>query len=320
MAASEAASDQNNRRAEKAELARHITTDETVAFMTALIAFLDQARADRLHEAAPAQPLPADSPSTPAHPPDPAPADMAPSERQSIDGDRHATVDAPSLHDVAPAPHVDPAIGSPPVDTGGGAEATAAPQSHVTAQAAPGQHADAGGAAQASDHLGSTGGETAHADAAVSSSLDPAGLVQQLGHTITNLVDTSLAAVSHALDGLSTTVTQLTSTVTGTVGQLADNVSGLVGGLLHADAGAADHAPTANLVDALVTDIVSSPLAPAHDAAPVHEVGIAGLDTAGAVPMPALPPLALHLGFLGQPSDGHDLHDGAFSALGVHHF
>jgi len=39
------------------------------------------------------------------------------------------------------------------------------------------------------------------------------------------------------------------------------------------------------------------------------------------VPMAALPPMALHLGFLGQPAgDGHDMHDGAFSALGVHHF
>ena len=40
-----------------------------------------------------------------------------------------------------------------------------------------------------------------------------------------------------------------------------------------------------------------------------------------AVPLPfvQLPPL--QLGFLGQPTaDGHDVHDGAFSALGAHHF
>ncbi|WP_407192424.1 hypothetical protein [Bradyrhizobium sp. STM 3566] len=65
---------------------------------------------------------------------------------------------------------------------------------------------------------------------------------------------------------------------------------------------------------------MSRPLASQHDSAATHDVGIAGLDTAGAVPMAALPSLTLHLGFFGQPSDGHDLHDGAFSALGVHHF
>ena len=65
---------------------------------------------------------------------------------------------------------------------------------------------------------------------------------------------------------------------------------------------------------------MSTPIATPHDAATTHAIDIGGLDTAGAVPMAALPPLTLHLGFLGQPSDGHDLHDGAFSALGVHHF
>jgi hypothetical protein len=39
------------------------------------------------------------------------------------------------------------------------------------------------------------------------------------------------------------------------------------------------------------------------------------------VPTALLHPLPLQLGFLGQPTTGgHDSHDGAFSALGVHHF
>jgi hypothetical protein len=46
------------------------------------------------------------------------------------------------------------------------------------------------------------------------------------------------------------------------------------------------------------------------------------LDTASVVPTaPIMSPAPPHLGFLGQPtSDSHDVHDGAFSALGVHHF
>jgi hypothetical protein len=136
----------------------------------------------------------------------------------------------------------------------------------------------------------------AHAGTTPSAAIEPT-LLQELGGTITDLVASSLAAVSHTLDSLTTTVTQLTSTVTGTVGQLTDGVTGL----LHS-----------------VTD---TGLAAPHDDTVAHTVGIAGLDTAGAVPTAALPPLSLHLGFLGQPtSDGHDMHDGAFSALGVHHF
>jgi len=45
-----------------------------------------------------------------------------------------------------------------------------------------------------------------------------------------------------------------------------------------------------------------------------HDIPL--LDTAGAIPTSPL-----QLGFLGQPTtDGHEPHDGAFSALGVHHF
>ncbi|WGD49074.1 hypothetical protein QA641_25920 [Bradyrhizobium sp. CB1650] len=317
-----AESEQNNRRAEKAELARHITTDETVAFMTALIAFLDEAHAGRLHDAIAAQPPPTDSHSTPIHPADPAPAEAAPSERQPASGDQHASATEPASHDVAPVPHADATIGSGASDTGGGAVAATAMQGHVFAPVAAEGHADAASVSQASDHVVSTGNASTHADATVSSGIEPVGSLHQLGDTITNLVDTSLAAVSHTLDSLSTTVTQLTSSVTGTIGQLADNVTGLVGGLLHSVGGGADHAPATDLVNALVTDIVSSPLATPHDGAASHDVvDIAGLDTSGAVPMAALPPLTLHLGFLGQPtSEGHDVHDGAFSALGVHHF
>lgn len=315
------ASKQNNRRAEKAELARHITTDETVAFMTALIAFLDEAHAGRLHDAIAAQPLPTDSHSTPEHPTEPAPAEMAPSEQQPASGDQHADATDPASHDVAPVLHTDATMGSGASDARGGADVAVGTQGHDSAPVAAESHADATSVPHASDHAVSAGDASTHADAAISTAIDPATSLHQLGDTITNLVDTSLAAVSHTLDSLSTTVTELTSTVTGTVGQLVDGVTGIVGGLLHSVGGGADHAPATDLVSALVTDIVSSPLATAHDGAATHDVDIGGLDTAGAVPMAALPPLTPHLGFLGQPtSEGHDVHDGAFSALGVHHF
>jgi hypothetical protein len=43
-------------------------------------------------------------------------------------------------------------------------------------------------------------------------------------------------------------------------------------------------------------------------------------DTGGIVPI-GFDHVPLQLGFLGQPhSDGHDTHDGAFSALGLHGF
>jgi hypothetical protein len=42
------------------------------------------------------------------------------------------------------------------------------------------------------------------------------------------------------------------------------------------------------------------------------------LDTGGIIPV-SLDHAPLHLGFLGQPhAEGHDPHDGAFSALGIH--
>ncbi|MCK1710135.1 MULTISPECIES: hypothetical protein [unclassified Bradyrhizobium] len=316
-----AASEQNNRRAERAELSRHITTDETVAFMTALIAFLDEAHAARNHGAIDTPPPPMDSLATPAHAADPAPTEALPSEQQPASSDQHTDATAPSPHDVTPVLHADASAGSGILGTGGNADPTTVAPDHVTASVQTEGHVDAASVPLTPDHVPGAGDGTAHADVNTTSVVDPGTSLDQLGSTITNLVDTSLAVVSHTLDSLSTTVTQLTSSVTGTIGQLADNVTGIVGGLLHSVGGGVDHAPATNLVDALVTDIVSSPLNVQHDGASAHDAGIAGLDTAGAVPMAALPPLTLHLGFLGQPTgDGHDVHDGAFSALGVHHF
>ncbi|RXG92828.1 hypothetical protein [Bradyrhizobium zhanjiangense] len=312
-----AASEQNNRRAEKAEIARNITTEETVAFMTALVAFLKEAEAAGHHGSSEAQPV--DLPSTPAHLGDPTPAETMPGDHQPMSGDQHADASAPPADATSTALHMDVAdVAVSHAD--GGVEVAATRDIPVSATAPADSHAAAPIAPVASDHSGGISTSSTHADVATSVSIDPASSLHELGSTITNLVDTSLAAVSHTLDSLSTTVTQLTSAVTGTIGQLTDSVTDLVGGLLHSVGGDTHDASAPDLFNALVTDIVSTPPASHHDGATTHHADISGLDTAGAVPMAALPPLTMHLGFLGQPSDSHDIHDGAFSALGVHHF
>lgn len=308
-----AASEQNNRRAEKAEIARHITTEETIAFMTALVAFLKEAEAAGHHGGHDAQPPPFDVPPPPAHAADPARAEVTPGDHQPASGDQHADVSVPPTNETSTTLHVDGTGGDVP-HADGNTDVAAMTDTPVNATVPIGSHAPV-----ASDHATDAAGGSAHADIATSASIDPSSSLHDLGSTITNCVDTSLSAVSHTLDSLSTTVSQLTSTVTGAIGQLTDSVTGLVGGLLHSVGSDVHEASSPDLFSALVTDIVSTPPASPHDSAATH-VDIGGLDTAGAVPIAALPPVTLHLGFLGQPTDGHDLHDGAFSALGVHHF
>lgn len=313
-----AASEQNNRRADKAEIARHITTEETVAFMTALVAFLKEAEGTG-HHGHDAQPAAPDMPPTPAHAAGPTGPELTPADHQPVSGDQHADASAPTTSETSTALHADAAVGgAAPADMA--TDVAAVMDSPIGTSVSAESHAVTFPASVASDHLAATGSSAPHADVVTSASIDPASSLHDLGSTITNLVDTSLAAVSHTLDSVSTTVSQLTSTVTGTIGQITDSVTGLVSGLLHSAGGDAHAASSPDLFGALVTDIVSTPLASPHDGTTTHDVDIGGLDTAGAVPMAALPPLTMHLGFLGQPSDGHDIHDGAFSALGVHHF
>ena len=143
--------------------------------------------------------------------------------------------------------------------------------------------------------------------------LDSGAFIHQLADTITGLVDASLAIVSDTIASLSTTVGQLTSSLSGTVNQLADGLTGAVTGLIH-------DTPVAGTLEPVLTDILGS--APKQaDFSGTAEHGASMLDTAGAVPIAPLHPFPLHLGFLGQATiDGHETHDGAFSALGVHHF
>jgi hypothetical protein len=81
------------------------------------------------------------------------------------------------------------------------------------------------------------------------------------------------------------------------------------------------HDLSSGVVQPLLVDVLgSNSTSTASAAAPAQHDG-PSLDTAGVVPTSLLHPMPLHLGFLGQPTiDGHDWHDGAFSALGIHHF
>src|SRR5439155_11851465 len=123
------ASDRNNRRAEKAELARHIATDETVAFMTALVTFLNEAHTTWHHDAMEAQPPSTDSPSVP----DPTSVEAAPVEHQPAPGIPHSDAIAPSSDEVSATRHADATIAHDIPDSAGSAEVAAATESHVTA-------------------------------------------------------------------------------------------------------------------------------------------------------------------------------------------
>ena len=142
----------------------------------------------------------------------------------------------------------------------------------------------------------------------VGSTSPDVSMFQQLSGSVAGLIDPSLALLSHTLVSLNATFNQLTMSLTATVSHLADDVT---------------HAVTSLINDAPLTasfePLLNNLLAPQPATETPHAAAL--LDSAGAVPVALLQPLPLQLGFLGQPaSEGHDHHDGAFSALGVHHF
>jgi hypothetical protein len=163
-----------------------------------------------------------------------------------------------------------------------------------------------------SEHVQTTSSATELIGTLTSLPVDPAPPINQIATTITGVLDTSLGAVSHTLSVLGSTVGQITSTLTNTVDHLTDGLTNTVTGLVHD--------LSSGIVQPLLNDVLGSTSTAASGAAPAQHDGLS-LDTAGVVPIAPLHPMPLHLGFLGQPTiDGHDWHDGAFSALGIHHF
>ncbi|NOJ40011.1 hypothetical protein [Bradyrhizobium australiense] len=301
----------NARRSDEAERSRHLAATESVAFATMLLGLLNDAdtvlhRLEHEGEARAAEPAA-------LHP---SPAEIVPAALQPADPapgheDQHAGMsDAPPT-DLSPAVHADAAATDTPHNaTATLAEAPSgeglATQAFASTPALPSFGATL-------DHTPSVGAGSAPAGNAASPSFDLGASIHNLADSLTGIVDTALATVSNTIANVSTTVGQLTTTLTGTASHLLDGVTGTLTGLVH-------DAPATNLLEPLTTN-PSGPTSSTTDFSGAAQHDIPLLDTAGAVPTSLLHPIPLQLGFLGQPTmDGHEPHDGAFSALGVHHF
>jgi len=303
-----AVSDKNARRSDEAERARHIAATESVAFATMLLGLLNDADTilHRLeHEAAvPAAPL--------LHPTAAAPAALAPADPGPDHEDQHAGTIETSAADISSAIH---AVGADaqPGDRSAPADDSPSGPTSVTHTLASSVSPLAPSAFSASADEAPSAGESAwHGGGSVPSSFDLGASIHTLAESVTGIVDTALATVSSTIASLSATVAQLTSSLSDTVSHLTGGLTGAVSGLIH-------DAPVSGLLDSLTTNL-SGQTSNATDLSGAPHDNVA-LDTAGAIPMSLLHPMPLQLGFLGQPTiDGHEPHDGAFSALGGHHF
>ena len=306
-----AESDKNARRSDEAERSRHISASESVAFATMLLGLLNDADAvlhrlehepeSRAAEPAASHPLP----------PEIAPAALVPADPEPNHQDQHAgAIESPAA-DLSPALHADAPATLPPQDAG--ATLAEAPSGEVAATQAFASSPALSGLGVSADHAPSAGASNGSGGSIASPALDLGASVHTLADTVTGIVDTALATVSSTIANVSATVGQLTSTLTDTVSHLTDGLTGTVTGLIH-------DAPATGLIEPLATNLSSlTSSAPDFSGATAHDTSL--LDTAGAIPTSLLHPMPLQLGFLGQPTmDGHEPHDGAFSALGVHHF
>ncbi len=306
-----AESDKNARRSDEAERSRHISATETVAFATMLLGLLNDADTvlhrlehegeARAAESAAVHPLPTEIP----------PAALVPADPEPNHQDQHAgTIESPAA-DLSPALHADATATTSPQDASATLDHTSSGEVLVTDTFASSALSGLGGSM---DHAPSAGASSETGGSIAPPTLDPGAFVHTLADTVTGIVDTALATVSSTITSLSATVGQLTSTVTNTVGHLVDGVTDAVGGLLH-------DAPATSLLAPLATDLSGLTSSSATDISGATQHDVPLLDTAGAIPTSLLHPIPLQLGFLGQPTiDGHEPHDGAFSALGVHHF
>lgn len=308
-----AEADKNTRRADEAERARHIGASEAAAFATTagamLLGILTGVEAAQ-HRSEHPQPQSAE-PTLPPSPAEIAPAQPAAADHRPIQQDGHGTVAQAAAVDSATTIHADtapdPGFAAEAASHGGAVPAHALVSSIAVWEfSAPADRAHAGTI--------STGASGATAPSSADPGLlDSGTFIHQISDTITRLIDAPLAIVSDTIAGLSATIGQLTSSLSDTISHLTDSLTGAVTGLVH-------DAPVAGVLEPVLTDILGPAPTPT-DFSGTAGHGASLLDTAGAVPIAPLQPFPLHLGFLGQPTiDGHETHDGAFSALGVHHF
>jgi hypothetical protein len=299
----------NVRRAHAAETARQITSGETAAFFTTLLAVLNEAAAAPPaghHD--PERPAAEPAGLFPAHAADPSPKESTPADPHH--GEQHAGSTGAASAESAATVHVDGIVTPEPSATT--AEATpvgASSTAHVTTMSLPAESPDA-----SVDHGSSHEAGASHNVTNVAPAADPAASLMQTTDGINSFVDSSLAAVSHLISDVGATIGQLTSSLSGTINHLTDSLTGLASSLVH-------DAPVTAVVEPLLTDIFGSTRDTSSHSLDCTSHSIPLLDTAGAIPTVPLHPLPLHLGFLGQPTiDGHETHDAAFSTLGMHHF
>lgn len=296
-----AVSDRNARRSDDAERTRHISASDSVAFATMLLGLLNDA-------------------DTVLHSLEREPASRAaePAAAYSLP---HSTETAPAGHEEQHAGAIEtPATGSSPVLHADAAAAIGpqharalpddAPSGEAPATLAPASSPELSSFTTPADHAPSSGASGLHGGGVSTPSFDLGSSIHNLADTITGIVDTAVATVSSTVASLSATVGQLTSTLLGTVSHLADGLTSAVSGVTH-------DAPATGMLEPLTTELLG-PTAGATDLSAAAQHDVSPLDTAGAIPTSLLHPIPLQLGFLGQPTmDGHEPHDGAFSA---HHF
>jgi hypothetical protein len=320
-----AASDKSTRRTEEVERLRHLASTEAAAFATTagtmllglLTGAAEAAQQHHTHEK--------QAPDTNDHtqPPPALPAETTPAtvtppaEHASAHDQYTATIGTPSstVNSIADT-HADAAPSIHGLDTfvieASPGSSTPLPAYHLVAPM------PAWSFEPHSEHVQTAASGTELIGTITSLPVEPAPPINQLATTITGVLDTSLGAVSHTLSVLGSTVGQITSTLTNTVSTLTNTVDHLTDGLTNTVTGVV-HDLSSGIVQPLLNDVLGSTSA-ASTPAPTQHDGLS-LDTAGVVPVAPLHPMPLHLGFLGQPTiDGHDWHDGAFSALGIHHF
>jgi hypothetical protein len=305
-----AESEKNARRSDEAERSRHISATESVAFATMLLALLNDADTvlHRLEHEGEARAEDAAASHMP--PAEIAPAALVPADPEPKHDQHAGTTETPAA-DLSPAVHADATAAVPPQDAGATLDHT--PAGEVLATNALASSPALSSFGTPTDHAPSAGAGSGTGGSIASPTLDLGASVHTLADTVTGVVDTALATVSSTISSLNATVGQLTSTVTDTVSHLVDGLTGVVSGLLH-------DAPATGLLAPLATDL-SGLTSSTTDLSGATQHDVPLLDTAGAIPTSLLHPIPLQLGFLGQPTmDGHEPHDGAFSALGIHHF
>jgi hypothetical protein len=151
------------------------------------------------------------------------------------------------------------------------------------------------------------------------------GLQSSLQDTIQDtLQDTIQATLHDAMTGLSTLASDIGAGLQHQLSSLTPDLSAL-NGTIAETVNSATHlamaAPEA-AAGSLISGVFGGSGSGSATADTVHTLDAAhgALDTGGAIPVSA-DHAPLQLSFMGQPHiDGHDLHDGAFSALGIHTF